>query len=214
MARGKARRSQARLFVAVDLPDEVRRTAAEWGRTIARSGDRLRLVRPENLHLTLAFLGDRPEGEIAPLAEAIRRAASEPVSGAPGGLTGLSLGAPLWLPRRRPRALALEVHDPEGRLARLRRNTVREIDRAIGLPAESRSWLPHLTVIRLGRGAVRPGPQLPVSPSVEFDPETVTLYRSELKPEGAEYEALERIDLVSDVRGVDRPPPGSAPTEP
>ncbi len=107
---------------------------------------------------------------------------------------GLSLGAPVWLPRGRPRALALEVHDPRGELEACHCRLREALEVSIGLRAERR-FLPHLTAVRLGRG-VRPEDQpLPVSPSLEFDGEAVTLYRSQLLPEGARYEALFRVGL-------------------
>ncbi len=158
---------------------------AGWARSVARSGERLRVVPMRNLHVTLAFIGDRPESDIPVLAAALRESAAPP--------TGLSTGAPVWLPRRRPRALALEIHDGRGELAAVRRATAEAVADAVGLSAPGKAWLPHLTAIRMSRGATAPGPDLPVTPALGFDAEAVTLYRSRLNPEGAEYEPLERI---------------------
>lgn len=158
---------------------------AGWARSVARGGDRIRVVPARNLHITLAFIGDRPESDIPVLAAALRESAMPP--------GGLSTGAPVWLPRRRPRALALEIHDHRGELAAVRRATAEAVKDALGLTSPGKAWLPHLTAIRLSRGATVPGPDLPVTPALEFDAEAVTLYRSQLNPEGAEYEPLERI---------------------
>lgn len=182
----RAKRSRQRLFIAVELPAEVRREVASWGRSVARSGDRTRVVPAHNLHITLAFIGERPESEIPLASEALREAAAP--------VTGLSTGAPLWLPRRRPRALALEIHDHTGRLADVQRATAGLLSATLGLPAPDKAWLPHLTAVRLGRGATLPGPELPVTPAIEFDATAIALFRSRLNPEGAEYEALERVE--------------------
>ena len=65
------------------------------------------------MHLTLCFIGSRPVEEIEPIAAAL---------GAPQAPVGeLFLGAPLWLPPRSPRSLALAVHDRRGELARAAR---------------------------------------------------------------------------------------------
>ena len=158
---------------------------AGWARSVARGGDRIRVVPAHNLHITLAFIGDRPESDIPALGAALRETATPPA--------GLSTGAPVWLPRRRPRALALEIHDGLGELSATRRATAEAVADALGFSVPGKPWLPHLTAIRLRRGASLPGPELPVTPSLEFDAEAVTLYRSRLNPEGAEYEPLERI---------------------
>ncbi|HXA54584.1 MAG TPA: hypothetical protein VNV37_06895, partial [Solirubrobacteraceae bacterium] len=75
----------------------------------------LRLLEPDTLHVTLCFLGNRPVGEIEALGGALAEACAE---APPVG--SLALGAPLWLPPRHPRALAVELHDtPDHALAEL-----------------------------------------------------------------------------------------------
>jgi exopolyphosphatase/guanosine-5'-triphosphate,3'-diphosphate pyrophosphatase len=59
---------RARLFVALDLPDQAREGIVAWGRE-ALADPALRPVAPESLHITLAFLGYRPEKEIEEIAE-------------------------------------------------------------------------------------------------------------------------------------------------
>ncbi|MHB8531946.1 MAG: 2'-5' RNA ligase family protein [Solirubrobacteraceae bacterium] len=102
----------ARLFFAVEVPGDVRRELAAWARRSARGA---RMLDPKSLHLTLLFLGSRPFDQIDRLAAALARVAA----GEQASVCELSLGAPVWLPPRRPRALAVEVHDPSGALAQL-----------------------------------------------------------------------------------------------
>ncbi len=71
-------RSGARLFVALELPAEVRGALAAWARRAGRGPGhgRLRLVEPESLHVTLCFLGSRPMAEVDEIAAAGRVAVS------------------------------------------------------------------------------------------------------------------------------------------
>jgi len=184
----------ARLFLAVDPPEQVCVELAGWARAVAAQGragvrgrPELRALGAELLHITLCFLGSRPVGEIDELAR---------VPGATTAEVGeLSVGAPLWLPPRRPRNLTVEIHDPEGGLERLQRELVGELRRRIDWEPERRRFRAHLTVGRVrGREALFAASQgaidLPATPALRFRPESLTLYRSWLEPRGARYEAL------------------------
>ena len=143
-----SRAATARLFVAVDLPAEVSRALAAWARRAADELRRVgtpRLLDAATLHLTLCFLGNRPVAEIGALATAL-----EPCA-APVG--ELSLGAPVLLPPRRPRALAVEVCDDAGALAHVHALLVAELGHAVGWEPQRGRLRPHITVARLGRGA-------------------------------------------------------------
>ena len=144
--------------------------------------------------MTLVFLGHRPEAEIESIAETL------------GAVEGLSAPV-LWpvaveaLPRRRPRLLALDLHDPEGRAAAVQSAASRALEvRRLHVP-ERRAFWPHLTLARV-RGGQGPEPRLAAVPEagVPEGPlrfEHVTLYRSHLAPGGARYEPLVRRRLRS-----------------
>lgn len=181
--------STARLFVAVDPPEDVRRQLAEWARGAARragEGSSLRVLDPELLHVTLCFLGNRPAGEIDLLGQRLLEC---------GGAVGeLSVGAPLWLPPRHPRALAVELHDEDHKLARLQTEVVEALDE-VGYGGREqagakRHFRPHITVARRSRGQASWERELPPTPALSFVPTELTLYRSWLSPEGASYEQL------------------------
>jgi 2'-5' RNA ligase len=197
--------STARLFVAIDLPAAVREALAVWVRAAAREmssrarahrdptrspriatrhgGPPLRVVDPELLHMTLCFLGNRPTGEIEAIAAALDSCAG------PAG--EVSLGAPLWLPPRRPRTLAVEVHDGPGKeLAALQAELLDALKGACALEPERRRFRPHITVARLRAGAAPGERRLPATPALSFAPAELVLYRSWLSPAGAGYEAL------------------------
>lgn len=182
--------TRARLFVALDLPGELSEELCGWARAAVRAAGLhgARLLAEETLHLTLCFLGTRSVAEIDPLCDAVQAAA--------GTLGQTSLGAPLWLPRRRPRALAVEVHDDERTLSVLHRELLGELAAAGLAPDDpghhggARPLRPHVTVARLGRGAAPRRRELPPTPQRSFLAERLTLYRSHLAPEGASYEQL------------------------
>jgi len=171
--------------VALDPPSEVCAETEAWARHLARSTQGLRVVPARNSHITLAFLGERDEFEIEQILGAVAEST--------GPATGLALGAPVWLPRRRPRNLVLDIHDDRDELAALQARLARSLKRELGFK-EDRPYRPHLTCARTGRGFDPAGLRLPVSPSISFSGESVTLYSSTLSPEGAEYEAIERFD--------------------
>lgn len=179
---------RARLFVALDLPAEVREALGWWGREARHAAGPMRLVEVEALHVTLAFLGSRSVDEIEAIAAAMGVGSSEALP-----VEGLSLGAPLWLPRRRPRVLGVEVHDDEGGLVALRDGVVAALSGAIDWEAERRVFHPHVTVARMRDGEAARGRVLPPTPGVGFVGERATLYRSWLAPSGATYEGLASV---------------------
>jgi 2'-5' RNA ligase len=193
------RNHTARLFVAVDPPAEVRRALADWARRAVRATDapsrgvKPRLIDHELLHVTLCFLGARPVGELDALATQLA------ACGGPAG--ELSIGAPLWLPARNPRVLAVELHDERDRLARLQAKVVAALEEvgerqpdggapSVEKRAAQRRFHPHITVARMGRGAAPRTRLLPPTPPLSFVPTELVLYRSWLAPEGASYEAI------------------------
>jgi 2'-5' RNA ligase len=197
------RAATARLFVAVDPPAEVRAQLLAWARTaiarVHKEGRRgaaeMRLLEPEALHVTLCFLGGRPVEEIESIGAVLAGCAER--------VGELSLGAPLWLPPRRPRALAVEVHDVDGGLAHLQGALREALARATGWEPERRRFRAHITLARTrGRsGALRSSQAgqllLPATPPLSFTPASVVLYRSWLSPAGASYEALAASDLLA-----------------
>jgi 2'-5' RNA ligase len=150
---------------------------------------RIRLVRPEGLHVTLCFLGLRVGRQVPGIAAACREAAR-------GASVRLSLGGVLWLPPRRPRTVGIGLLDEAGALGRLQA----ELSEALGAGGwyepEHRPFNPHITVGRLGRDRRLERAELPPPAPLSFTAEAVTLYRSHTDPGGARYEALEQITLA------------------
>jgi RNA 2',3'-cyclic 3'-phosphodiesterase len=177
-----------RLFAAADLPEEVRHELAAWGSACAELVDGLRPVPAERMHLTLVFLGSRPDEEADSIGELVTACADGPVE--------VALGEALWLAPRRPHVLTIALQDATGRLAELQARVSEALQAGIGHEPEGRRYRPHATVARVRRGArVRPvDVALPRVPRASFPLRTLTLYRSHPGP-APRYEALARADL-------------------
>lgn len=194
MAKERLKSPRARLFVALDLPEGVRAGIVAWGRG-ALDDPALRPLAPGALHVTLAFLGWTAEKEIPRLEEIVA------ASRAPA--PALALGDPVPRPERgRPRLFALPADSP-GTVALQAGLQERLVEARLYEP-EKRPFWPHVTVARVRREergskrpalvAKRPGP-LPRDLSQLFGGVRVTLYRSELKPQGAQYTPLAQVEL-------------------
>jgi 2'-5' RNA ligase len=181
---------RARLFVALELPADARDALTKWqAEALAGRDTELRAVAPEALHVTLAFLGSRPEREIDAIAKAVREAVAR--ERAPR----LEPQAVKPIPPRRPRLFALDLADPEGTAAAVQATTSKALEQGGFYTPEKRPFWPHVTVARVRRGArVRTEPAAP--PAVDpFTAREVVLYRSHLHPRGARYEPLTRLPL-------------------
>jgi RNA 2',3'-cyclic 3'-phosphodiesterase len=174
-----------RLFVAAELPEPVVDALVRW----RPRDDALRPVAADALHVTLAFLGERAEGEVEALSRVVAHAA-RPVG-------GLSLAGAVWLPRpRAPRVLAVEVRDADGALAALQADVARGIEEVSDWRREKRPFLAHVTVGRV-RPRGRPGLDMGAPPDAgTFAAAALTLFRSRLHPHGARYEPVARAMLV------------------
>lgn len=193
--------------MAVDPPVPVCVELARWARGAASAaraggspigGEGLRLLEYELLHVTLCFLGERPVGEIEAIGEAVGACA------APVG--ELSLGAPLWLPPRRPRTLAVELHDDEhGALQALHDEVALALASVCDFEPERRRFRPHITVARMRAQNAARERALPATPALSFVPRALVLYRSWLSRSAASYEAIRTTVLSGGVSNLPFP---------
>jgi 2'-5' RNA ligase len=173
-----------RLFVALDLPAEVRADLATWAD--ATAPPEVRRVPAENLHVTLAFLGSRGEEEAGAVARMLATCARR--------LGPLQTAGALWLPPRRPGVLSVAVQSGEG-LSSLRSDLVAALRVAIAFEPEARPFRPHITVGRVARGTrIDTRGERLAPPQLSFVPPALTLYRSHSGRGGARYEPLARVD--------------------
>jgi RNA 2',3'-cyclic 3'-phosphodiesterase len=169
-----------RLFCALLLPPEVVSQLTAWQRLAFGRLAGVRPVASENLHVTLAFLGHRPRGELGAIVGALREtcAAAERPRLALRGY-------------RETRSVGMLTFDDEGGRASALAADLHARLQALGVyEPERRSWLPHVTVLRF-RQRPRLRPPLPeLEPVVPSD---AAAFLSRLRPGGARYEVLESV---------------------
>ena len=194
MAKERLKSPRVRLFVALDLPDPVRKGIVKWGRK-ALVDPALRSVPPESLHITLAFLGYMPEREIESVTAVVH--------GVTGPAPSISLANPVPRPQRgRPRLFALPAESP-GAIALQAKLEEKLVAEHLYKPEKRRFW-PHVTVARVRqeerrskRPALvsRPPGALPQALLHATECVRMTLYLSQIKPQGAEYTPLAQVEL-------------------
>ena len=164
-----------RLFVALDLPNELRAALA----TTPINQDTWRPIPEDHLHITLAFLGTRPTTDV----DLIR-----PIIEAEHDAPALALSHVRSLGRVLVATITGDVEPLQERVAS-------SLEAAGVYTPETRRFRPHDTLARL-----RPRTKPPRGTTLTLDPrsfhgEAVTLYASRLHPDGARYEALVRAPL-------------------
>jgi len=131
-----------RTFVALAVSPEQQTALARVQARLRRLPCRIGWVRPEQLHLTLTFLGERPAAELAAVPELLRRLAT-PLRPFPWQLRGLGyFGSP-----RHPKVIWAEVADGARELCAWQEQLAAE------LALEARPFAPHLTLGRVRAAA-------------------------------------------------------------
>ena len=188
------RDGRIRLFCALRLPDATVDELVAWQAAHLQpehlQGEHLqgehpvavRIVPPEHLHITLAFLGSRPAEEVPTIVGELAAAAR--------GAGEIRLRATGY---RETRSVGMVVlDDPAGAATAFAADVGERLERLGVYRREQRPWLPHITVLRF---AEPPRLRPPVPDLGEVDVVRASLYSSSLRPGGARYDALETVVL-------------------
>lgn len=187
---------RARMFIALELPAAARDALAVWQRELhALSPDELRTAKADTLHVTLAFLGHRPLRDSRRIAAEI-----DPVARSHDAIELTFLADLVPRPARKPRFYASAVNGTP-QLLGLRSDVAGRLVHAHLFEEERRDFWPHVTLCRV-KSSVRTHrapEELPAAP-VElnghgFTASQLTLYNSELLPQGARHTPLARFAL-------------------
>ncbi len=187
-----------RLFVALAPPEPIRRRLlalqAELRRAAGAAAAEVRWVAPENVHLTLQFLGGVPEERRAAVEAALTAAAA---ATPPFHLDVHGAGA--FPSGRRARVLWAGVGGELEVLGGLATDLGRRLA-ALGYASETRPFAAHLTLGRARDPRGVPGLAAALArcaegPSARWAVEEAVLFRSHLSPHGPRYEALARPRL-------------------
>ena len=181
-----------RLFVAVQIPEHVRRAAAAVAARLKEdlgSAITARWVAPENLHLTVRFIGEVPEDT----APAVLAALQAPLPVPPFEIVLRPCGV---FPRSGPpRVIWIGLQDGFRSLLALHEECNRRLLR-FGFEPERRPFSAHLTLARVKDGDVRRIRRLVGAASsapIGFPVTQATVLQSLLSPRGARYQALVEV---------------------
>jgi len=199
---------QIRCFIAIKLPDEVKRGLTQLEAQL-KSGNQpwVKWVDPYSIHLTLKFLGNVAADRI----DKITRAMGEAVQGAsPFHLEVKDLG--VFPNLRRVQVAWVGVSGEVDKLVQLQRHIESSLV-PLGFTAESRPFTPHLTLARI-RDRASPDErqrfgQLIADTKFEaaytFQVDAISLMRSQLTREGAIYSRIGSVELNRDCLSTSPP---------
>lgn len=183
-----------RTFIAIELPEEIKAAMAGVQAVLRKSGADVGWTRSEGIHLTLKFLGPVDADIIPGLAAALQEAVKDEPAFALG-----AAGIGCFPTARSPRVVWLGLAGETDALARLA-GKVEAACGKLGFKPEGRPFKPHLTLgrVRSPRGreslmrAMAPFEKVELG---EIRAASISVMKSELKPSGAVYTEMHRVEL-------------------
>jgi RNA 2',3'-cyclic 3'-phosphodiesterase len=194
-----------RLFIALDIDDGVRERIALFLDGVRGFAPDARWPRPESLHVTLKFIGEKPEEALGEIESALLGIKAEPLEIAFRGygfFPGARAARVFWI--------GIESGPQLASLAKTIDQTMVRLD----VPKEDHPFSPHLTLARGGSGSAPPRPQKDDRPNLRFvrlqeklaamsTPEfgnmtarEFYLYKSQLASGGSRYTKIARFPLT------------------
>ncbi len=183
-----------RLFVALEIPSDVRENLAALLKSLRAVSPQTLWVRPENLHVTLKFIGEMPETKLA----AIRNALAGLRSDQSVALDFRGLG--FFPNEKHPRVFWAGIEaSPNLKTLAAEINGATE---KLGIPREQRPFSPHLTLARFEPARRQETLRAAIQENVEREFGSLRtgqfhLIESKLKPSGAEYTTVESFRFAA-----------------
>jgi 2'-5' RNA ligase len=179
-----------RVFIAIDLPDEIRKALSDVQRELRRVTNTCRWVAPESIHITLRFIGEVPDKRVDDIHDALTGITWKPFTISVRGV-GFFPGT------RSPRVFWAGMESPTMKELAERLDTRIE---SLGFDKEKRVFRPHITLARakesrIDSSLVTAAGQYEEHEFGSFSVDRVFLFRSTLKPSGAVYEKLKEYVL-------------------
>jgi RNA 2',3'-cyclic 3'-phosphodiesterase len=193
-----------RLFVALDIDDEIRQRIARFVEGVQGFAPDARWAKPESLHVTLKFIGEQPDATVTRIKETL---ATINAHGTRIDFRGYG-----FFPTAKSARVFWVGMEAGSELAFLA-TAIDQKTATLGIPKEERAFSPHLTLARAGGGSGSPRrmkndrpnhvfqhlqEKLAALPAPEFGAMTAReffLYQSQLSPKGSKYTKLERFAL-------------------
>jgi 2'-5' RNA ligase len=195
-----------RLFVALDISEEIRSRIAHFMNELRGLAPAAKWVSPESLHITLKFIGEKPDAMVNEIEKQLQSIQAMPIE-----LRFCNSG---FFPTPKSARVFWVGIEAGPQLAQLAARVEHQLAE-IGIPAEKRAFSPHLTLARAGGGSGAPGwlkgdkvnrafsvlqDKLTQSPPADFGTMSAReffLYRSQLSNKGSKYTKIARFPLRS-----------------
>jgi 2'-5' RNA ligase len=183
-----------RTFIAIELPERIKKKIEEVQAPLRKTNTFVSWVKPENIHVTLKFLGEVPEDKINEIFLATEKA----LEGTRKFTMSLK-GMGAFPDSRRPRVIWLGAGSGEKELSFLANRVVEEMEK-IGFPKEDRKFSAHFTIGRV-KSPKNIEKLMELVKSSDFQTEDievneVVVMKSQLHPAGAIYTPLKKIPLL------------------
>ncbi len=183
-----------RLFIAIELTSEVKRALGELINLLKTKGEGVKWVSPENIHLTLKFLGETPPSRVQEITDSLKKSAKKFSS-----FSLLVKGTGCFPSEKKPPRVLWVRIEHNDYLNEFQKEIEMNL-KEMGFPEEGRKFVPHLTLGRVKfparLGSIKE--ELKKYEDKFFGKvkvKEVILFQSILKPQGAEYIPLARINL-------------------
>jgi 2'-5' RNA ligase len=177
-----------RTFVAIDLPDSIRELMGDCQGKLSGTDARLTFVAPQNMHITLKFIGEIPPATLDDVCDALRTIAFAPFE---LRLEGVGTNNP-----RRPRVIWVVAHDT-GETAALHA-AIEDLLVEFGVKKEGRGYTPHATIARVRHFDRTLLPPLERVAETSFGTtvvERISLKKSTLTKKGPVYENILEVPV-------------------
>ncbi|TAN32972.1 RNA 2',3'-cyclic phosphodiesterase [Patescibacteria group bacterium] len=181
-----------RIFIALPVPEEAKNELELAQNEIKRLNERvpIKWTERQNMHITLAFLGDITDGQAEQVKKVLDEAAKRP-------------GFSIWLDSldgfpdlNRPKVLVCAAAEEKRDCAKLHKDLEEKLF-ALGLEFEDHIWRPHITLGRVKREWNNPNglAAMPIE-KINWLADKIELIESELAPAGPVYNILQTFKLT------------------
>ena len=174
-----------RTFIAIDIPGDIKRAVGDYTEVLSGIVDGVKWVSPDNLHLTMKFLGEVSEDRL----DAVKQCVGNVAGGCSPFMVELAHMGVFPDPHE-PRVIWIGVDNGLDQLLEMYQD-LEDCLESIGLDRDEKTFSPHLTIGRVKRHTRIGLPTgIPEFDEVSFEADRLSVIRSTLTPSGPIYETL------------------------
>jgi len=188
---------KVRLFIAIELPLKIQKVLENIQEVLKKAKAGIKWVKPDNIHLTLKFLGYVESSQIEPIKDKMRFAGEE---FSPFEIS-LAKDVGVFPKINYPRVIWVGIDKGEAKITNLQKRLEDEMDE-LGFEKEKREFTPHLTLGRVKslksekEGLIQAIQSIHIDEEHRFNVSKLTLFKSILKQTGPIYEVLYEVPLA------------------